>query len=162
MAGNVAVLDIGKTNLKVLVFDEGGNVVAERSRANAPLPPDDECPYLHLDTEGACSFLFASLAEFSRDLEIEAISVSAHGGAGALVGEHAAALPPIDYDSDVLEPDAAEYDALRPPFEETLSPRVPRGLNLGRQLFHYWRHYPAETPQRQGIPGLSAVLEPGG
>ena len=30
---------------------------------------------------------------------------------------------------------AADYDAVRPPFAETGTPRLPIGLNLGAQLF---------------------------
>ncbi len=32
---SVAVLDVGKTNVKVVLFDEGGAILAERSRPNA-------------------------------------------------------------------------------------------------------------------------------
>ena len=46
MRGCVAVFDLGKTNIKVLVFDAAGKVVAERDRANAPLAPDANWPYL--------------------------------------------------------------------------------------------------------------------
>ena len=38
---------------------------------------------------------------------------------------------------------AAEYDAVRPPFSETLSPRLPGGLNLGAQIFWQERRFPA-------------------
>lgn len=151
MARCVAVLDIGKTNLKVLVFDAAGRLIAERGRANHPLPPDDACPYLHLDTEGAWRFLIDSLAELAGAHDIEAISLTTHGAAGVLVGERDAVLAPIDYETDVLEAEAGEYDALRPPFAETLSPRAPRGLNLGRQLFHLWRHFPAEARRAQAF-----------
>ena len=33
---------------------------------------------------------------------------------------------------------------MRPPFEETLSPNLPRGLNLGRQVYYLQRRFPAE------------------
>ena len=39
MSGCVAVFDVGKTNMKVVVFDASGKVVAERSAPNAPLAP---------------------------------------------------------------------------------------------------------------------------
>jgi sugar (pentulose or hexulose) kinase len=53
MTGCVAVLDIGKTNTKLVVFDAAGKVVGERSQVSAPLKPDAEWPYLRLDTERA-------------------------------------------------------------------------------------------------------------
>ena len=52
------------------------------------------------------------------------------------------ALPPMDYEFDGFAPVDAEYDALRPPFEETLSPKMPRGLNAGRMVFFAQRMIP--------------------
>ena len=37
MNGCVAVFDVGKTNIKVVVFDAAGEVLAERCHPNAPL-----------------------------------------------------------------------------------------------------------------------------
>jgi sugar (pentulose or hexulose) kinase len=53
MTGCVAVFDVGKTNLKLVVFDRDGRVVADRSHPNAPLPADAHCAYLRLDMERA-------------------------------------------------------------------------------------------------------------
>ena len=40
MGGAVAVFDVGKTNVKLIVFERDGKIVAERSQPNASLPPD--------------------------------------------------------------------------------------------------------------------------
>ena len=74
MSGCVAVFDLGKTNIKVVVFDRGGTVLAERSAPNAPLAPDAQWPYLKLDTDGAWAFLIGALKELGRRHPIEAIS----------------------------------------------------------------------------------------
>ena len=132
MAGGVAVLDIGKTNIKVLAFDAQGAVVAERSRPNAPLPPDADNPWLRLDLEGAWSFLLGALREIGP---VERLSICTHGAAGVLIDDEGRAAA-IDYEWDGFDP---AYDTLRPPFAETFSPGLPRGLNLGRQLFHLMR-----------------------
>ena len=50
----------------------------------------------------------------------------------------------MDYEFDGFGAIDADYDAARPPFEETLSPPLPRGLNLGRQIFYLERNFPAE------------------
>ena len=63
MGGCVAVFDVGKTNVKLIVFDEHRQVVAERSQANAPLAPDADWPYLRLDTERAWTFLLSALKD---------------------------------------------------------------------------------------------------
>ena len=143
MRGCVAVLDLGKTNTKVVAFDETGAILAERGQPNAPLLPDVDCPYLRLDVEGAWTFLLASLKEIGARFPIEAISIAAHGAAGVLVSEAGVALPPMDYEFEGFN-GVDGYDAARPPFEETLSPKLPRGLNLGRQLVYLERKFPAE------------------
>jgi L-fuculokinase len=148
---SVAVLDIGKTNVKVLVFDAQGSVIAERSRANRSLPADAHCPYLHLDTEGTWSFLIEALREMSATTAIDAISVSTHGAAGVLVDATGIVLPPVDYEWEGLEIDAEAYAAVRPSFDETLSPNMPRGLNLGRHLFYVYRHHAREAGRAQAF-----------
>ena len=142
MTGCVAVLDIGKTNTKLVVFDPAGKVVAERSQVSAPLKPDAEWPYLRLDAERAWAFYLAALNDVGAKFPIEAVSVAAHGAAGVLVTDEGVAAPPVDYEFDGFASVDAEYDALRPPFEESLAPNLPRGLNLGRQIFYVERKFP--------------------
>ena len=142
MDGSVAVFDVGKTNLKLLVFDRDGKVVAEQAEINAPLPPDARWPYLRLDTERAWSFFLRSLRELGAAQPIEALIVTTHGASGVLVTDDGAALPPIDYEFDGFSRVDAAYDALRPPFEESQSPLSARGLNLGRQIFYFEQNFP--------------------
>ena len=147
MNGCVAVFDLGKTNMKVVVFNAAGEVAAERGRPNAPLAPDAKWPYLKLDTEGAWSFLIGGLKELSARHSIEAISTTTHGCAGVLMGRDGEALPPLDYEFDGFAAVDAAYDAARPPYDETRSPHLPRGLNLGRHIFYFERHFPAQFKQ---------------
>jgi L-fuculokinase len=147
MNGCVAVFDLGKTNIKVVVFDRGGAVLAERSAPNAPLAPDAQWPYLKLDTEGAWSFLVGALRDLGRRHAIEAISTTTHGCAGVLMGRDGVAIPPLDYEFDGFGGVDVDYDAARPPYEETRSPRLPRGLNLGREIFYLERCFPAQFEQ---------------
>jgi L-fuculokinase len=147
MTGCVAVFDIGKTNMKVVVFDAAGEVVAERGRLNAPLPPDSIWPYLKLDTDGAWTFLIGALKELGSRFSIQAISTTTHGCAGVLMGRDGAAFPPLDYEFDGFAVVDGAYDAARPPYEETRSPCLPRGLNLGRHIFYFERHFPAQFKQ---------------
>jgi sugar (pentulose or hexulose) kinase len=140
----VAVFDVGKTNMKVVVFDGAGKVGAERGHPNGSVLPDAFWPYRRLYTAGAWAFLIGALKELGASFPIEAISISAHGAAGVLVDDRDAALPAVDYEFDIDPGIAAEYDKLRPPFEETKSPKLTRGLNLGKQVFYLQRRYPAE------------------
>ena len=149
----VAVFDVGKTNIKVVVFDAAGRVAAERGCANIPLPPNARWPYLKLDTEGAWAFLIGALRELGAQFPIEAISIAAHGAAGVLVTDDDEALPAMDYEFAGCDDVAAEYEKVRPPFEETQSPNLTRGLNLGKQVFYFQRRYPAEFAAARAFLG---------
>jgi len=50
----------------------------------------------------------------------------------------------LDYEFDGPDRLAADYDAIRPPFAETGTPRLPLGLNLGAQFFWQQKRFPAE------------------
>ncbi len=117
----IAVIDIGKTNAKVLVLDLATG--AEEVVARAPNLVRRDGPYPHHDEGALWDFVLAGLRKVGP---VAAISVTTHGAAAALVdGEGALALPILDYEHDGPDGVAAEYDALRPPFAETGSPRLP-------------------------------------
>jgi sugar (pentulose or hexulose) kinase len=130
----VAVIDFGKTNVKVAVVDtDRAEEIAVRRLANSARPGP---PYPHYDTETHWTFILDALRDLRRDHDIAAISITTHGATAALVGDEGAlALPILDYEHDGPDALAKEYDAVRPPFTETGSPRLPMGLNLGAQLF---------------------------
>jgi sugar (pentulose or hexulose) kinase len=127
----VAVLDVGKTNVKLAVFDTGGAGLWERSIANRSVPGP---PYSHADVEKIWSFFLASLAEAARLHPIDVIVPATHGAAAALVDEAALAMPVIDYEDPCVEAIEPSYASLRPPFAQTGSPPAANGLNVGRQL----------------------------
>jgi L-fuculokinase len=63
------------------------------------------------------------------------------------MGRDGAAFPPLDYEFDGFAVVDGAYDAARPPYDETRSPHLPRGLNLGRHIFYFERHFPAQFKQ---------------
>ncbi len=140
---HIAVIDIGKTNAKVALVDLTTlSEVALRRIANAPVR---QAPYPHHDVEGLWTFILNSLASLNREQRIDAISITTHGATGALVdaaGE--LVMPVLDYEFDGPDRLSAEYDAVRPPFAETGTPRLPVGLNLGAQFFWLEKRFPSE------------------
>ncbi|MBZ9674622.1 FGGY-family carbohydrate kinase [Mesorhizobium sp. ES1-1] len=140
---HVAVIDIGKTNAKVALVDLVTlSEVALRRMANAPLR---RAPYPHHDVEALWAFILDSLASLGREQRIDAISITTHGATGALVDTSGElALPILDYEFDGPEALASDYDAIRPPFNQTGSPRLPLGLNLGAQIYWQQKQFPAE------------------
>jgi len=138
----IAVLDIGKTNAKVLVVDLATG--AEAVLARTPNTVVTGGPYPHHDMEMLWQFALAGL-KLAAVHGVDAVSITTHGAACVLVDDRGAlALPMLDYEH--VGPDllADEYDAVRPRFEETGSPRLPAGLNVGAQVFWLARAFPAE------------------
>lgn len=140
---HIAVIDIGKTNAKVALVDLATlSEVALRRMANAPVRL---APYPHHDVEALWTFILNSLASLNRQQRIDAISITTHGATGALVdAKGELVLPVLDYEFDGPDRLAADYDAIRPPFTETGTPRLPLGLNLGAQFFWQQKRFPAE------------------
>lgn len=138
---HVAVIDIGKTNAKVALVDlESLSEIAVRRVPNAV---QRDGPYPHFDTDRLWAFILESLGALNRAQRIEAISITAHGATGALLdAEGRLALPILDYEHDGPDSLAVDYDAVRPPFAGTGTPRLPAGLNLGAQLFWQARAFP--------------------
>ncbi|WP_052715629.1 FGGY-family carbohydrate kinase [Devosia chinhatensis] len=137
---HIAVIDIGKTNAKVVVIDRADGV--QRGARTTPNIVLEDIPYPHMDVERLWAFIIEALADLGRTHGIDGISITTHGACGALVNDKGLVLPVLDYESDV--PDAAReaYERVRPDFSETLSPRLPGGLNWGAQLFWQSRAFP--------------------
>lgn len=131
-----AVVDIGKTHIKLLVLEDGQQQACFTSK-NAP----QDGLYPHADTDGIWQWLCTTLSAYPRSGEIAALVVTTHGATAALINHNAKdrntalVMPIVDYEFDGVEECNGDYAGVRPDFSETLSPQLPAGLNLGRQLF---------------------------
>lgn len=150
----VAVLDVGKTNVKGVLHDlDGGSDLAARTMPNVVRR---DGPYPHVDTDAIGAFFLDALADFRRERAgVDAISITAHGAAGALLGGDGLALPVLDYEFDGPDSLAGAYDRVRPPFAETCSPRLPCGLNLGAQIFWQSRAFPDPFARVRSMVGYA-------
>jgi len=130
---SIAVIDIGKTNAKVVLIDSGTREqVAGRSTPNVVRR---DGPYPHMDVEMLWAFIVDSLGALQAEHGIDGISITTHGATAALMAGDRLALPVLDYEHNGPEETSAAYGAMRPDFTESLSPRLPNGLNLGAQIF---------------------------
>ncbi|MAM60435.1 FGGY-family carbohydrate kinase [Maritimibacter sp. UBA3975] len=147
---HVAVLDIGKTNAKVALVDtDTMSELAVVTRSNTVRPGP---PYPHFDVQGIWTFLLDSLSVLEADHGIDRISITTHGATFVLLDANGdLATPVMDYEFTGPEELAEAYDALRPDFSETGSPRLPMGLNAGAQL-----HWLLET--QAGLRGRVAQV----
>jgi len=143
MADALIVLDIGKTNAKLALIDAAGTLLAEQRRPNAVLT---DGPYAHLDTDGLWDWLLATCRAFAAQAHVSAIVPVTHGATAALVDDTGLVLPVLDYEAELP---GIEY--MGPSYDETLSPRLPAGLNLGRQIAWLQARFPREFARTRHI-----------
>lgn len=142
-----AVLDIGKTNVKLQLVNAVGKIHESFSRKNIPMQGR---LYPHADVAGIWQWLVETLKKFSVENSQEKITdiiITTHGATAALVDTKTSAadglvLPILDYEYPEINRCDAQYNAVRPAFSETLSPSLPAGLNLGRQIFWLQQSFP--------------------
>lgn len=143
------VLDIGKTNAKLALVDEATRAsLAIRTTTNEVVT---EGPYPHFDVERMWKWIVEGLREFAGQAEIGCISTTTHGAAIALVDDVELVLPILDYEYKGPDSVTEAYRPLRGAFWETLSPELPAGLNVGRQLYWQQQTYPSAFARATSI-----------
>ncbi len=146
---HIAVIDIGKTNAKVVLIDsETRGQLAAEGMPNSVVRSE---PYPHADVERLWSFIADCLKRFHVGHRVDGISITTHGATGALLNDKGLVLPVLDYESDAPEASEEAYDRIRPAFSETLSPRLPVGLNWGAQLYWQSRAFPEDFAEVTAI-----------
>lgn len=151
-SGHVAVIDIGKTNAKLVLVNLADlSEIDVITQANTVINAE---PWPHFDTEGIWDFLLAGLKAFQTQHGIDAISITTHGACAALLSDDGTLAAPI-LDYEYIGPEetetAEEYDRIRPTFGETGSPRLAGGLNIGAQLHWQFSINPALRGRTQHI-----------
>src|SRR5271165_3446642 len=127
-----AVLDIGKSNVRLSAVSDSGVAMATLERRNSV---DSSPPYPHFGSDALYAWLIDGLATLARDFEVHSFVPVTHGACAALVNDDGLVLPIMDYEFRGVCDVDADYDALARDFARTASPKLPSGLNLGRQLF---------------------------
>ncbi|WP_229259596.1 FGGY-family carbohydrate kinase [Duganella aceris] len=142
------VLDIGKTNVKLVLVDAVGAVLAERRSPNEIL---DDGLYPHHDTERIWDWMLTAMKEFAGMAQVGAIVPVTHGATAALVDDDGLVLPVLDYEYELPASQQAHYAVQRPPYSATYSPQLPAGLNLGRQLAWQAQAFPKQFRRARHI-----------
>ncbi|GAB3113840.1 hypothetical protein G8770_14590 [Aestuariicella hydrocarbonica] len=143
---HTVILDIGKTHIKLYLKNDLENTLQSRVKSNQVTTSG---LYPHFDVDAIWDWLVTTLREWTtehRGLQITALAITTHGATAALIDRHSEGnglvLPVLDYEFDGLDGSAPAYDKVRPAFDETGSPLLPAGLNLGKQLFWQQQRYP--------------------
>ncbi|MFW6387887.1 MAG: FGGY-family carbohydrate kinase [bacterium] len=91
----IAVLDVGKTNKKLLIFDDTLTLLDSTYRT---FPPKERDGIPVEDLDGLMSWFYTQLKEFAAQYPIRSISCSTHGAAFVGVDENGRqTLPLVDY-----------------------------------------------------------------
>ena len=159
----VLVLDIGKTNAKAVLVD-GGDAGRDR-RADHAEPAAARAALSALPTprrSGGSSSTPARTMQarhgVGRDRGHRARrdgGAGRRGRAGWRCRSSTTSTPARTSSPPTTTPP-------RPAFEETGSPRLPAGLNLGAQLFWQFRRFPEAAGAHRVDPDVSAVLDASG
>ena len=128
----VAVLEVGRIDVKLLAITPHGRLLSLRSAPNEVRTGD---PYPRCDTEHIWRWMMAALADLGERFAIQAIVPTSYGSTAALVDPAELVLPILDYAADPPPEIAAAYVEIAPWFEECFCPVNPASVTLGRQLF---------------------------
>lgn len=160
-SGHVACIDIGKTNKRVVVFDERLGLVAEESRT---IPEIEGPSGIRIEDIAAIEdFVDGGLADAARRYPVTAIGISTH--AGTWVGmdaEGRRSLPVIAYTNEIAEAESDELVRELGGEEElyltTATPRLPAFVNMGLGVAFAARHFPDAYSRTTGILNLPQYL----
>lgn len=146
-AARVAVFDIGKTNLKLLVATDDGQPLEIHSVANAATTSG---PYLAYDLAWLEERLLDTLADVARRHAIGAVISTAHGCGAVLVDGDRPVLPMMDYEA--VPPPAIDeaYAGIAPPYGEVFCGIGAGAIRLAKQLLWQESAFPDEFARATG------------
>lgn len=148
----VAVLDVGKTNKKVLAFDSTFQLLHEE-RCN--LPPIHQDGLAVEDTTGLLVWLKSALAAVASGHEVKAIAITTHGATVATLdadGELSHGV--VDYANEVSEEAIADFFKVHGP-EPDLHRETNTAdfgfINVGKILHHLKEQRPEAWEQTERV-----------
>lgn len=152
----IAVVDVGFTNTKVILYTADLNHVAELKITS---PHHEGQHYREIDVAAIVSFAKQALHTLDQTLPIDVIVPSAHGACVvSLKADGAPAVPVMDYTSEPPAEISTAYRLIMPSFAETYSPYLPMALLHAVQLFWQQRVMPGEFAQAKTILPLMQYI----
>lgn len=154
---DVAVLDVGKTNVKLSAVTAGGEVLETLTAAN---PTRDGPLWRYHDLEALGAWVFSSLTAFCKRHRIGTFVSSGHGSGGVLTGPDpdaggdGTALPMIDYEQPVPEEIDRDYRPLSGSFLDRGSAMMHAATHQARQLYWMQRAAPDAVDKARWFLGV--------
>jgi sugar (pentulose or hexulose) kinase len=155
--GTVAVLDIGKSNIKLSACTALGEVLETLTTQNPVLPGP---PWQHHDLASLNPWVMQSLAALSRRHPLARFITSGHGSGGVLVGADPDAhgdgcvLPMVDYEQPVPPGLNAAYIPLAGGFFDRGSAVMMAATHTARQMFWAKRDRPDQFATARWLLGV--------
>lgn len=133
----IAVLDVGKSNVKLNAVTAAGDIVETRSVCN---PVVDGPPWKHHDLQGLSDWVFDNLAALSGRHPLSTFVATGHGSGGVLVGSNpddgdGTVLPMIDYETALPNDIRDGYRPLSGCFLDRGSAIMHGATHQARQIF---------------------------
>lgn len=139
----IAVLDAGKTNKKVLIYNKQLNIQAKETKSIGEITDDKG---LKLEQPEAVFdwFLFI-LKKFSNKYNIKAISVATHGAMGVCIDEYGRiTCPPLAYTNEpgreFCDNFYAEYGDRAELQVKTATAEIGQMINFGKMIYYFKLH----------------------
>lgn len=156
-AGSIAVLDVGKSNVKLSACDRDGHVLETLTTPNPVLPGP---PWRHHDLRALNDWVLTGVAELGLRHPLAHFVASGHGSGGVLVGDDpdaggdGAILPMVDYEQPLPEGLAEEYAPLAGGFLDRGSAVMMAATHTARQMFWAERDRPQDFARAKWCLGI--------
>ena len=150
---HIAVLDIGKTNKKILIYDAALNIVHEEF---SRIPEIEDGDVLLDDVEALKSWVLDTFSKLSNDFNIKVIATSAHGATYSLIDDHGGnVVPQIAYNTDPGEQFHKDFYAdFGDPIElqkSTATPNFNLLINAAKGILFTKSTYPDDFQQAKHL-----------
>ena len=147
---HVAVLDIGKTNVKLSAATAEGVIEETVSTGNDPIPGP---PYLHPDEDKIEDWFLDQLRALAQRHPIGAVVATSHGSLGALIGGDRLQMPLVDYENEPSDEVNRRYAELAGSLRDRGSPIMPGLAHLARQLLFLEMEWPDAVARAEHFVG---------
>ena len=150
---HIAVIDIGKTNKKILIYDQQLKIVNEKT---VRIPEIKDGDVLFDDIEKLKLWILDSFSSFSKKYNIKVISTSAHGGTYVLADDNGkSVVPQVAYNTDPGEDFHKKfYELCGDPIElqkSTATPNFNLLINPAKGIHFSQLNFPEESSKAKHL-----------
>ncbi len=151
---NKLVIDLGKTNIKFVILNNGKIKLSTSIKT----PKSIKKKLLFLDIKILWKSILNQLKYISQLFFVHQITTVTHGATFVVLKNNKLLYPILDYETKIPVKIEKEYDCIRDNLENSYSPKLPNGLNVGKQIFFYCKKYYLPKQKKYKIIFFSSVF----